>query len=220
MLAICTAHPDIRFRLSSIEPQEISDKLLAAMKSCDNFMPHFHIPLQSGDDTILSRMHRNYDRETFRKIIQKCIHTFPDAAIGIDILTGFPGEGEKEFAHSRSLLEEINATYFHVFPYSKRPGTPAANYKDQVPKAVSQQRVEELRNLGESRKQTFYSRFLKTKRPVLVEHKRTADNLLSGFTDNYIPVVFSGKDSLMGQIIPVYLDQLSDGVVQGKQVED
>ncbi len=220
MLAICTAHPDIRFRLSSIEPQEISDKLLAAMKSCDNFMPHFHIPLQSGDDTILSRMHRNYDRETFRKIIQKCINTFPDAAIGIDILTGFPGEGEKEFAHSRSLLEEINATYFHVFPYSKRPGTPAANYKDQVPKAVSQQRVEELRNLGESRKQTFYSRFLKTKRPVLVEHKRTADNLLSGFTDNYIPVVFSGKDSLMGQIIPVYLDQLSDGVVQGKQVED
>jgi len=219
MLTICKAYPNIRFRLSSIEPQEISDSLLAAMKSCNNFMPHFHIPLQSGDDNILSRMHRGYDRETFRKVIQKCMKAFPDAAIGIDILTGFPGEGEKEFANSKSLLEEIDSTYFHVFPYSKRPGTPAAKYRDQVPKGVSQQRVAELKNLGESKKQKFYSRFLKTERPVLVEHKRTADNMLSGFTDNYIPVIFSGEDSLMGQIIPIYLDKINDGIVQGRQVE-
>ena len=183
-------------------------------------MPHFHIPLQSGDDSILKRMHRGYDRETFRKVIQKCIETFPDAAIGIDILAGFPGEGEKEFENSKNLLREIDATYFHVFPYSKRPGTPAATYKDQVPKAVSQQRVAELRDLAENKKQTFYSRFLNTARPVLVEQKRTADNMLSGFTDNYIPVVFPGDDSLMGQIIPVFLTQLNDGTVQGRQVEE
>lgn len=220
MLALCKAHPAVRFRLSSIEPQEISDKLLDAMKSCDNFMPHFHIPLQSGDDSILKRMHRGYDRETFRKVIQKCMASFPDAAVGIDILTGFPGEGEKEFANSKELLQEIDATYFHVFPYSKRPGTPAASFKDQVPKAVSQQRVAELRDLAETKKQQFYSRFLHTVRPVLVEQKRTQDNMLHGFTDNYIPVVFSGDDNLMGSIVPVSLEQLDEKRVLGKRVEE
>lgn len=219
MLALCTEHPKIRFRLSSIEPQEITDKLLQAMASCPNFMPHFHIPLQSGDDVILSRMRRGYDRETFRQVIKKCMNAFPDAAIGIDILTGFPGEGETEFANSKKLLQNIDATYFHVFPYSKRPGTPAANYTDQVPKAVSQKRVSELRNLAEQKKTAFYSRFLGTERPVLVEHKRTRDNLLTGFTDNYIPVVFSGEDSLMGTITPVLLERIDDNIVQGKQTE-
>ncbi len=219
MLALCTEHPKIRFRLSSIEPQEITDKLLQAMESCSNFMPHFHIPLQSGDDTILSRMRRGYDGKTFRQVIKKCIKTFPDAAIGIDILAGFPGEGEQEFANSKNLLQEIDATYFHVFPYSRRPGTPAANYQDQVAKAVSQKRVSELRNLAEQKKATFYCRFLGTERAVLVEHKRTRDNLLTGFTDNYIPVVFSGDDNLMGKVIPVHLERIDNNIVQGKQTE-
>jgi len=218
MRTVCDAHPDIRFRLSSIEPQEITDELLDAMHSCSNFMPHFHIPLQSGDDTILHRMHRGYDRETFRKIIHKCKATFPDAAIGIDILTGFPGEGEQEFDNSRKLLEEIDGTYFHVFPYSKRPGTPAATFKNQVPKEVSQQRVAQLRKLADAKKEAFYTRFLGTERPVLVEHKRTRDNLLTGFTDNYIPVVFSGDDILMGSVISVHLEKIGDnGAVVGKQ---
>ncbi len=219
MLELCNAHPDIRFRLSSIEPQEITDKLLDAMQSCKNFMPHFHIPLQSGDDSILSRMHRGYDRKSFSRVIQKCLQSFPDAAIGIDILVGFPGEGEKEFTNSKHLLQEIEATYFHVFPYSQRPGTPAANFKDQVPKAVSQQRVAELRALADTKKVAFYSRFLDTERPVLVEHKRTRDNMLTGFTDNYIPVVLAGDDSLMGEIIPVRLEQIDSTTVQGRQVE-
>lgn len=222
MLALCNAQPDIRFRLSSIEPQEITTKLLHAMQSCDNFMPHFHIPLQSGDDTILSRMHRGYDRETFRKVIQQCMAAFPDAAIGIDILAGFPGEGEKEFANSTALLREIDATYFHVFPYSKRPGTPAANYKDQVPKTVSQQRVTELRALADEKKKIFYSRFLGTKRAVLVEHKRTHGNekMLTGFTDNYIPVIFDGDTNLMGSIVPVKLEQIVNNTVQGRLEEE
>ena len=220
MVALCRAHPDIRFRLSSIEPQEISEQLLEAMKSCKNFMPHFHIPLQSGDDTILSRMHRGYDRETFRTVVKKCMDVFPDAAIGIDILAGFPGEGEKEFANSKKLLQEIDATYLHVFPYSKRPGTPAATFKEQVPQAVSQQRVAELRELGETKKRSFYNRFLKTERSLLVEHKRTDENKLSGYTDNYIPVVFDGDDNLMGKIVMVHLDYLEDSTVQGRLVEE
>ncbi len=218
MNTLCKAQPEIRFRLSSIEPLEISDTLIDTMKSCDNFMPHFHIPLQSGDDTILNRMHRGYDRETFLNIIRKCKKNIPHAAIGIDVLTGFPGEGKKEFANTRNLLEEIEASYFHVFPYSKRPGTPAASYANQVPGNVSQQRVAELRALGARSKLSFHTKFLKTERPVLVEHSRTVDNQLSGFTDNYIPVVFSGDDELMGQIIPVYLDRIHKDLVQGKTV--
>jgi len=218
MKKLCQSHPDIRFRLSSIEPQEISDTLLEAMGSCSNFMPHFHIPLQSGDDTILSRMHRGYDRETFRRVIQRCMAIFPDAAIGIDILTGFPGEGEKEFQNSKELLNEIDATYFHVFPYSKRPGTPAATFNNQVPKAVSQQRVSELRALADIRKKQFYSRFIGSARPVLVEHKRSPEGFLSGFTDNYIPVLFQGDDSLMGSIVDIHLEEITEKtLVKGRQ---
>jgi len=219
MLALCKNHPDIRFRLSSIEPQEITEKLLAAMGSCTNFMPHFHIPLQSGDDTILSRMRRGYDRETFRKIIQRCMQTFPDAAVGIDILTGFPGEGEEEFNNSKQLLEKIGATYFHVFPYSKRPGTPAASFPDQVPKEISTKRVAILRELGNQKQLEFYTRHLTTERPVLVEQKRNNEKLLSGFTDNYIPVVFEGDDALMGQIVSIKLQAIQNSAVLGKLVQ-
>lgn len=216
MLALCQAHPDIRFRLSSIEPQEISDKLLQTMASCHNFMPHFHIPLQSGDDTILSRMNRGYDRQSFRRVVEKCRDAFPEAAIGIDILTGFPGEGAEEFAHSKALLTELDATYFHVFPYSKRPGTLAATFKNQVPKVVREERVAELRALAEAKKKHFYKRYLKTARPVLVEHKRNRQGLLTGFTDNYIPVAFPGDNSLMGKIIPIRLERLDETIVTGR----
>jgi threonylcarbamoyladenosine tRNA methylthiotransferase MtaB len=219
MIALCEAYPDIRFRLSSIEPQEISDKLLDAMGSCKNFMPHFHIPLQSGDDTILKRMHRGYDRETFRNVVKKCLAKFPDAAIGIDILAGFPGEGEEEFNNSKQLLKEIDATYFHVFPYSKRPGTPAATFANQVPKDVSALRVEELRKLARKKQLEFYRRHLQTERLVLVEQKRNRENLLTGFTDNYIPVVFKGGNELMGQVVPILLDNLLGNSIFGKLVE-
>ncbi len=219
MVALCEAHPDIRFRLSSIEPQEITDKLLAAMTNCQNFMPHFHIPLQSGDDTILSRMRRGYDRETFRTILKKCMTTFPDAAIGIDILTGFPGEGEEEFNNSKLLLEEIDATYFHVFPYSKRPGTLAASFPDQVPKDVNTKRVAILRKLAKKKQFEFYTRHLQTERPVLVEKKRNRENLLSGFSDNYIPVVFEGDDALMGQIVSIKLKEIQNDAVLGELVQ-
>ncbi len=218
MLRLCQAQPETRFRLSSIEPQEISDTLLEAMSTCSNFMPHFHIPLQSGDDTILSRMHRGYDRETFRTVIHKCMHMFPDAAIGIDILTGFPGEGEEEFNNSKQLLEEIDATYFHVFPYSKRPGTPAASFKNQVPLEISRQRVAVLRKLAHKKQMEFYDKHLNTTRKVLVEQKRNSEQLLTGFTDNYIPVVFAGADELMGTIIPVRLKTLQENAVLGEMV--
>ena len=219
MQTLCTSYPQIRFRLSSIEPQEISDALLDAMDNNPNFMPHFHIPLQSGDDTILKRMRRGYDREMFRSILQKCSTRFPDAAFGIDILTGFPGEGEEEFSNSKRLLEEIDATYFHVFPYSKRPGTLAASFPDQVPKEISSNRVTILRKLAETKQHAFYTRHLLTARPVLVEKKRNKDMLLHGFSDNYIPVVFQGSDELMGQVVHVKLIQIKDDVVFGELAE-
>ena len=216
MLGLCTAHPDIRFRLSSIEPQEITDKLLQAMDSCTNFMPHFHIPLQSGDDTILKRMNRGYTSKTFADIVQKCKTHFPDAAIGIDILAGFPGEKVEEFQNSKGLLEKIEGTYFHVFPYSRRPGTPAADFKEQISKKIREERVAELRRLSDRKKQTFYTAHLGSSRPVLVEHKRNRNGQLFGFTDNYIPVSFAGDDALMGTIVPVTLLEINDLIVTGR----
>ncbi len=218
MRSLCKAHPDIRFRLSSIEPLEITDSLLSAMATCPNFMPHFHIPLQSGDDAILNRMRRDYDRETFRNIVQKCTSSFPDAALGIDILTGFPGEGEEEFNNSYALLKEIDASYFHVFPYSKRPGTLAASFTGQVQKKVSAERVATLRALSQQKEQAFYRRHLQTKRLVLVEQKRTPEKQLTGYTDNYIHTVFEGDDSLMGQIVTVKLQSIQNGTVLGTVV--
>ncbi len=218
MLALCRAHPDIRFRLSSIEPREISDKLLQAMGECDNFMPHFHIPLQSGDDTILKRMNRRYTSAEFSAVVEKCKSIFPDAAIGIDILAGFPGEGEEEFANSRKLIEKIDATYLHVFPSSQRPGTPAATFKNQIIKSVREERVAELRSLADKKKEFFYRQHLGTERPLLVEHKRNRNGLLSGFTDNYIPVSFPGEDALIGKIVPVRLESIDELTVSGKCV--
>ncbi len=215
MLALCTAHPDIRFRLSSIEPQEITEKLLHAMDSCVNFMPHFHIPLQSGDDTILKRMNRGYNSKTFADVVSKCKTHFPDAAIGIDILAGFPGESVEKFQNSKKLLEQIDGTYLHVFPYSRRPGTPAAEFKEQIPKKIREERVAELRMLSDRKKHSFYTEHLGSSRPVLVEHKRNRNGQLSGFTDNYIPVTFPGDDELMGKIIPVTLLEIHDVFVTG-----
>lgn len=216
MKRLCLAQPEIRFRLSSIEPTEISDELLALMAGQKNFMPHLHIPLQSGDDTILARMNRGYTSKEFRKTVDLCRERLPDAAIGIDVLVGFPGETEQHFANTCALLEELDCTYLHVFPYSKREGTLAATFEQQIPQAVKDERVARLRQLDAEKKELFYKRYLGATRPVLVEHKRDLEGRLRGFTDNYIPVSFPGHRSLMNSITPVTIENVSATQVTGR----
>ena len=220
MKRLCLAHPEIRFRLSSIEPMEISDELLSLMAEQNNFMPHLHIPLQSGDDDILARMGRGYTSDEFRKTVALCRKRLPDAAIGIDVLVGFPGETEQHFANTCSLLQECDCTYLHVFPYSQRPGTLAATMGQQVPQAVKEERVAQLRQLDAEKKEIFYKRFLGTTRPLLVEHKRDPDGRLRGFTDNYIPVSFPGHRSLMNTITPVMIEEISTTQVRGRSADE
>ena len=219
MRRLCRTHPDIRFRLSSIEPKEISRELLSLMAEQQNFLPHLHIPLQSGDDTILSRMRRGYTSQEFIETLSLCRKMVPDAAIGIDVLVGFPGETEQHFANTLALLEDCDCTSLHVFPYSQRPGTLAASFDQQIPQAVKDNRVSRLKQLDGEKKALFYQRYLGNSRPVLVEHKRDPASNLRGFTDNYIPVSFPGDTTLMNTIAMVTITSISATQVRGTIAE-
>jgi threonylcarbamoyladenosine tRNA methylthiotransferase MtaB len=220
MELLCTTMVDVRFRLSSIEPLEISPVLLTLMSEMDNFMPHLHIPLQSGDNDILKRMNRRYTREQFLSILQACRARLPDAAIGIDVLAGFPGESNEHFRNTRSFLEDIDFTYLHVFPYSKRPGTKAASFPDQVKKQEKSERVAILRNLSEKNRIAFYTDNIGTRRSVLIENERDGSDLLKGFTDNYVPVLVDGADNLKNSIVAVELGELMDGRVKANLIHE
>jgi threonylcarbamoyladenosine tRNA methylthiotransferase MtaB len=212
---LCKATPAIHYRLSSIEPLELNRQLLTLMVRQKNFMPHLHIPLQSGDNEILGRMNRRYTTKQFEKTIGLCREIIPDAAIGIDVLVGFPGETEENFTNTETLLEGLDCTYLHVFPYSKRPGTIASTFRNQVSRSLKEERVVRMRKLSDRKKAQFYRKYRGTKRPVLVEGKRDGQGLLKGFTDNYIPVSFPGDDNLINTIVTVELTESIDTNVFG-----
>ncbi|WP_136806141.1 tRNA (N(6)-L-threonylcarbamoyladenosine(37)-C(2))-methylthiotransferase MtaB [Desulfosediminicola flagellatus] len=210
--------PEIRYRISSLEPTEITDKLLHLMKTRSNIMPHLHIPLQSGDDEILSRMNRKYTTAQFKEVVDRCRTALPEAAIGIDILAGFPGETEDHFINTRDFLASIDCTYLHVFPYSRRPGTVAADFIDDVPKEMKDKRVAVLRKLGVNKQNVFYKRQIASTHRVLVEGKRDNKGLLKGFSDNYVPVHFQGEDHLKNSIVIVELTQFDGAFVSGRAI--
>ncbi len=213
---LCGELPTIRFRLSSIEPLEISRRLLTLIRNRENFMSHLHIPLQSGDDEILNRMNRRYTTKDFVRVIDLCREILPDAAIGIDVLVGFPGETDRHFEQTFKFIENLDCTYLHVFPYSKRPGTIASSLKDQLSRQIKDQRVARMRTLGEQKKIRFYKKFIGTSRPVLVEGRRDEKGLLKGFTDNYIPVFLSGDEQMMNTILNAELVEIRGSDILAK----
>ena len=166
------ATPDTFYRISSLEPLEISESLLSLMQERKNIQPHLHIPLQSGNNEILARMNRRYTIDQFEKVIYLCHERLPDAAIGIDILAGFPGETDEHFSAAKNFLQSIYFSYLHVFPYSIRPGTIAAGYKEHIPKKIKELRVKELRSISNDKKNAFYLSQLGQIRPVLTEGHR------------------------------------------------
>lgn len=141
-----------RLRLGSIEPQELSMELVDLVASSERLCPHFHIPLQAGDNAVLKAMNRHYSVADFRNLVEGIKLRVPEAAIGLDIITGFPGETERAFANTLALVKDMPVTHLHVFPFSKRPGTPAATMRHQISGAVARQRAAELRALGEKNK--------------------------------------------------------------------
>ena len=219
LATICQNFPAMRIRLSSIEPTEVNDQLLRLMTDHSNFMPHLHIPLQSGDDGVLARMNRRYTAETFVRVVQKITNVLPHAAIGCDILTGFPGEDEQAAENTFQLLSGLPICYLHVFPYSIRPGTVAAEFKNQVPGPVKDQRVARLRELDQYKKEAFYQRHCNTVQRILVERKNKTDQLLQGFSENYIPVRFQGTDELLKTVVTVKITEVRDRVAHGELLD-
>jgi threonylcarbamoyladenosine tRNA methylthiotransferase MtaB len=216
---ICSNFPSIRIRLSSVEPTEVDDRLLELMTGYKNFMPHLHIPLQSGNDGVLVSMNRRYTTETFVRVIQKIRTALPHGAIGCDILGGFPGEDEQAAENTFRLIEGLPISYLHVFPYSKRPRTLAAEFKNQVAGPVKAERVARLRELGQQKRQEFYKCHVDTEQNILVERKNKKTRLLQGFSENYIPVQFRGPAGCIRTVVRVRINRIEDGEPQATLLE-
>ncbi len=212
------ATPKTSYRISSLEPTEISDALLTLIAERDNIHHHLHIPLQSGEDKILARMNRRYSTTQFRQVINRCKTVLPDAGIGIDIMAGFPGESEEQFTSSYDFIASLECSYLHAFPYSTRPGTAAALYPDQLKKTIKERRVRQLRQLSKTKRRQFHQSQLGRSHPVLGEGRRDNDGLLHGFTGNYIPVHFPGPDSRLNTISQVRLLHLQGDSVIGQRL--
>jgi threonylcarbamoyladenosine tRNA methylthiotransferase MtaB len=204
-----------RVRLSSIEPLELTDKLIRRVAGSTRFCRHFHIPLQSGDDRILQKMKRPYTAQKFRKRVTEIRNQIPDAAIGVDTLIGFPGETDEAFRNTYALIQELPVTYLHVFPFSARPGTPAARYPNPVAPDVIKARCEQMRRLGQAKRIEFFQNFIGKTLEILVESTRdAATGRLKGVSSNYIPVLTDADDDQIHKLVTVQLtDPIEDALM-------
>ncbi len=204
-----------RYRISSIEPNLLTDEIISFVADSRRFVPHFHIPLQSGSDDILARMRRRYDSSLYQSRINRILELMPHCAIGVDVIVGFPGETEEEFMKTYQFLNALDVAYLHVFPYSERPNTTAKKMKDRVPQFMRNQRVEMLRILSEKKKQAFYRNHLGTCRPVLFEAEEKG-NFMFGFTDNYIKVKADYDPLMVNEVVAMNLEHINeDGTISG-----
>ena len=193
-----------RYRISSLEPNLLSDDILAFLATSRAFMPHFHIPLQSGANDVLRAMGRRYTTERYAERITAARQAFTRPFLGIDLIVGFPGETDEHFRETTHFLESLAPSYLHLFPYSKRPGTPAATYPHQVPPPLVHQRMASLMQLNETLQEAYARPFLGSKANVLVERIDT-DGQASGHSENYLPVTFPAQRATHGQIVSVTL---------------
>ncbi|MHB8867935.1 MAG: tRNA (N(6)-L-threonylcarbamoyladenosine(37)-C(2))-methylthiotransferase MtaB [Thermoleophilia bacterium] len=193
-----------RFRLSSIEPLEVDDRVLEVMRTeRERFAEHFHLPLQSGSDSVLRRMNRPYDAAGYTERVEAVRRAFPDSAIGADVIVGFPGETEAEFEETVALVERLPLTYLHVFPYSDRPGTAASLAPSKVPPHDVAERAARLRRVGRAKDVAFQRKFAGHELTALLLRQRSADGLIVGLTGNYLEVLVEGHDSQMNRLEPV-----------------
>lgn len=202
--AIAERRPALRVRISSVDPPEITDRLVDIVASSDVFCRHFHIPLQSGDDGVLARMKRLYGAADARRALER-IHTrIPDACIGTDIITGFPGETEEEFDTTAAYVRDVGLAYLHVFPYSARSSTSAAKRWEALPDHVVHDRARAMRDIDSVLRRRFEDRFIGRRAEVLVEYARDPEtDKLKGYSNNYLPVLLDGSDALINRIVPV-----------------
>jgi threonylcarbamoyladenosine tRNA methylthiotransferase MtaB len=197
-----------RIRISSIEPNLLTSEIIAFVATSKRFMPHFHIPLQSGNNKQLAEMRRRYKRELYAERVAKIKEVMPHACIGVDVIVGFPGETEEDFLETYRFINELDISYLHVFTYSERANTPAVEMPGVVSVEERRRRNEMLRILSEKKRRYFYEQHVGTIRPVLFE-KEGDEGLMSGFSDNYIKVTLPYDALLVNDIEDAHLHSVN-----------
>ncbi len=209
-----------RFRISSIEPNLLSNDIIEFVAQSDKFMPHFHIPLQSGSNKILKAMRRKYLKELYVERVTRIKELMPHASIGVDVIVGFPGETEEDFLETYNFLNELDVSYLHVFTYSERQNTTAVKMDGVVPKHIRAERSKMLHILSDKKKRFFYNQHLGKSYNVLFEAEQH-DDALNGFTDNYIKVKVPYSSEFENQIKTITLKDVDlDGVVRVSDVKE
>lgn len=204
---------DHRFRISSIEPNLITEEIVLFIKDSTHFTPHFHIPVQAGSDDVLRHMKRRYLRETFEKRVKFIRNIMPDASVGADVIVGFPGETDDNFNDAVSFLSDLPLSYFHVFTYSERPGTPAAEMPRQVPNRIRDERSHILHELSSAKKKWFYESQIGSERWLIPERNKT--DQLHGFTENYVETIVDTPRLPEHTRVKVLLESINE---QGKAI--
>lgn len=199
-----------RFRISSIEPNLCTDEIIEFVARSKRFMPHFHMPLQSGNNKQLQQMRRRYKRELYAERVEKIKTVMPHACIGVDVIVGFPGETEEDFLETYRFLHSLDIAYLHVFTYSERANTPAAEMEGAVPMEERRRRNEMLTILSEKKRRAFYEAHIGQTRLVLFE-KHGDPCLLSGFTDNYIKIEMPAGQEMVNTLQPIALESVLPG---------
>ncbi|BDD04807.1 tRNA (N(6)-L-threonylcarbamoyladenosine(37)-C(2))-methylthiotransferase MtaB [Aureibacter tunicatorum] len=208
-----------RIRISSIEPNLLSDEIIEFCATSNKFVPHFHIPLQSGSDKVLSMMRRRYKSDLYTKRVQKIKELITNCCIGVDVIVGFPGESHEDFLDTYNYLNELDVSYFHVFTYSERDNTLATEMENIVPQKERNERSKMLRILSEKKKRHFYESQLGNDFTVLFEDD-IEDGMIHGFTENYVRVCAKYDPLLINETKAVTLDKVSEnGTVEVKEIE-
>ncbi|TLS50325.1 tRNA (N(6)-L-threonylcarbamoyladenosine(37)-C(2))-methylthiotransferase MtaB [Paenibacillus antri] len=211
-----------RLRISSIEASQITDEVIDVLMSSSKFCRHLHVPLQAGDDAVLKRMRRKYTVAEYAERIARIRERWPDVAITTDVIVGFPGETDEMFENGYRYMKEIGFSEMHVFPYSKRTGTPAARMEDQVDEELKNERVHKLIDLSEEMQLAYGQRFVGQELEVIPEREAKGaegQGLLSGYTDNYIQVVFPGDPSMIGRLVKVRVTEAGVNECKGVALE-
>jgi threonylcarbamoyladenosine tRNA methylthiotransferase MtaB len=212
--AACQIDGIQRVRLGSLEPEQLTPPVIARLAAQKKLCPQFHLSLQSGCDATLKRMNRHYTANEYRTIVQNLRAAFPNAAMTTDIMVGFAGETEEEFRQSLAFAREIAFAKVHVFPYSQRPGTRAADFPGQVPKAEKERRCHRMIAVTRETRSAFLQQQVGLTEPVLFERRRE-NGALEGYTPNYTPVFIKSEKELTGKILPVKITEAADDDCNG-----
>ncbi len=210
-----------RFRISSIEPNLLSNEIIDfCLKDSKRFVPHFHIPLQSGSDRLLRLMRRKYERALYAERVAQIKSIRPDACIGVDVIVGFPGETDEDFLDSVNFIKYLDISYLHVFTYSERTNTGAPKLGEKVPMEVRRERSKQLHLLSDRKKRQFYTENIGTERTVLFEHEED-EGIMYGFTENYVKVKFPFQQELTNTFQKIRLTEIDrDGIMKCELIEN